>query len=259
MAGDTVTLALQGDDVSLEHFADAVGRFSRLIAALSKQANAPHIRWEIEDLEVGSTTTTARAAALNGHQPEQVDRVVSAYLEVGRALQHHQTIPYPPPVKVEALGLAGLLEFGVQAVRFETAEADAIVREPATQQKLPPTVIEEARPTYGAVTGRVQTLSSRSRLRFTLYDRLYDKPVSCYLAEGSESQMRNAWDRVATVEGLVSRDPPTGRPLAVRQIRNIELLEEAEPTGYQRARGALPRHPDKPRAEHRIRQLRDAG
>jgi hypothetical protein len=88
---------------------------------------------------------------------------------------------------------------GVEALRFETAEAEATVREAALLglAVAAPTATES----YGAVTGRVQTLTSRSGLRFTLYDRLYDRAVACYLAEGQESLMREMWDQLATVEG----------------------------------------------------------
>ena len=56
---DTVTLALLGDDVSLDQFAEGVVRFAKMIAGLSADAGAPHMRWDISDLELGSTTTTA--------------------------------------------------------------------------------------------------------------------------------------------------------------------------------------------------------
>jgi hypothetical protein len=89
------------------------------------------------------------------------------------------------------------------------------------------------------VRGRVQTLSSRGRLRFTLYDALYDKAVSCYLAEGQEDIMRDAWGHVALVEGWVTRDPATDRPLSIRGIERVTLLPEGDPHGYRRARGAV--------------------
>jgi hypothetical protein len=253
MAMDTVTLALQGDDVSLDQFAQCVAHFSRMIAALSAAAGAAQLRWEITDLEVGSTTTTARAS-LNGHRPEQVEEVVLSYHEVGETLRIAGTLPYAMAVRKEADGLLELLKGGVTAIRFETAEADVIISQPPARPQAPAAEVGRA---YGAVTGRIQTLTSRSRLRFTLFDRLYDRAVSCYLVEGSEEMMRDAWDRLATVEGIVSRDPLSGRPFSVRQVRNVHLLAEGLPADYKRARGALPRG-EGLRAEHRLRRVRDA-
>ncbi len=257
MAMDTVTFALQGDSVSLEQFADAVGRFSRIVTQLSAHAGAPNIGWEIENLEVGSATTTARAASLNGYSAEQVEAVINSYLEVGQALQHGDTIPYPKPLQKEAKGLLTLLGDGIEAIRFETPEAEAIVGPRPDQIVATEAPSFEVRPAYGAVTGRIQTVTSRSRLKFTIYDRLYDKPVSCYLLEGSEDMMRDAWDRIAIVEGIVSRDPLSGRPLSVRKIRSVDIVEEGQPTDYKAARGALPCG-ENLRAEHRLRSVRDA-
>jgi len=256
VANDTVTLELQGE-VSLRHFAAAIEHFAALVAELSAEAHSPDLRWEISDLEAGSAMATARAVSDESHA---VERVVRSYLEVGQALAEGNVIPFPQRVQAEANALVSVLTDGVSAVRFETREADAVV---TALRPAPPLIVErpavELKAAYGAVTGRVQTLTSRSSLRFTLYDMLHDKAVSCYLAVGSEDQARDIWDKLATVEGIVSRDARTGRPVAVRDIRRIARLDEAEATGYQRARGARPRRSDEARAEERIRRLRDAG
>ena len=149
-----------------------------------------------------SAITTARGVPTNGTDPEQIDRVVRAYLAVGEALQERTPIPYAGAARKHAEGITGVLRSSkVEAIRFETAERDAIVRE-TTKPETP--AQEEA---YGAVTGRIQTLTSRNSLRFTIYDHINDRAVSCYLVKGREAMMRQMWDRVATVEGWVSRDP----------------------------------------------------
>lgn len=258
---DTVTLALQGD-VSLAEFSAAVLRFHGLIDALSADTHAEDVEWRLDDLDYSSAITTARGVPVNGGDPERVERVVHAYLEVGKALEKRETIPFPEPVRKEAQSLAALLKESseIEAVRFETAEAEAIVRESSTV--LPPDaafvqpVHHEA--SYGSVTGRVQTLSSRNSLRFVVYDHIHDRAVSCYLVKGREAMMRQMWDRVATIEGWVSRDPVTGRPLTVRRVSNVTALTEVEPGEYLRARGAIPRKDDDPSPEAQIRRLRDA-
>src|SRR5438552_11464794 len=105
------------------------------------------------------------------------------------------TVPYSKRVQKEAKGLAGMLLSGVEAVRFDTAEGEVTLRDLSAAPEPPPTVTPPTS-TYGAVTGRVQTLSSRSHLRFTLYDRLYERAVSCYVTEGRESLMREIWDKL---------------------------------------------------------------
>ncbi|MDQ2761130.1 MAG: hypothetical protein M3Y17_12065 [Actinomycetota bacterium] len=254
MTNDTVTLGLQGD-VSLAKFADAVRGFANLIQALSAEERVPSARWEVTGLEAGSAAATATGIA-DGAE-EGISRVVVAYLEVGRALMDGTTIPYAAHIRDHAVGLARLLGDGVDAITFETADDEAtIVAAPPTTMDAP-TALTESWQAYGTVTGRVQTLTNRSRLRFVLYDALHDKAVSCYIAEGMEDEARDIWGKLATVEGWVSRDPVTDRPLSVRRIRRIVVDDEGDPRGYERARGAVPRG-EKDRAEIRIRRVRDA-
>lgn len=255
---DTITLALDGV-VSLSDFSTAVARFNGLVAALAVDAKVEGVIWQIDALDYSSAITTARGVSENGAQPEQIDRVVRAYIEVGQALEQGNTIPYPANVQKEARGIADILRgSAVEAIRFETAESDAIIRKPATTVSVPAVSVEREE-AYGAVTGRIQTLTNRNSLRFILYDHIYDRAVSCYLAEGRESMMLQMWGRIATVEGWISRDPGNGRPLTVRRVSNVTPLTEVEPQEYKKARGAIQLKEGDPLPEIATRRLRDAG
>lgn len=256
---DTVTLALDGV-VSLSDFSEAVSRFNGLVAALAADAKVEGVVWQIDALDYSSAITTARGVSENGAQPEQIARVVRAYIEVGQALEHGNTIPYPASVQKEARAITDILRGStVEAIRFETAESDAIIREQAMSAAVVAVIPTDREEAYGAVTGHIQTLTNRKSLRFMLYDQIYDRAVSCYLAEGRESMMLQMWGRVATVEGWVSRDPRTGRPLTVRRVSNVTPLAEVEPQEYKKARGAIPLVEGDPLPEILTRRLRDAG
>lgn len=110
---------------------------------------------------------------------------------------------------------------------------------------------------YGAVTGRVQTLSNRGSLHFTLYDLLRDKPVSCYLEPTNEEMMLGVWGKLATVEGWVSRDSESGRPLSVRHVRRVTPRPEVVPGSFREACGAIAFPPDSPSGTEIIRRQRD--
>lgn len=256
MANDTVTLTLDGE-VDLDDFAEAVFRFNRLIRAIARAENATHVRWRMAQLDVGSAVAAARGIPLNGASPdvarEEAERVVKGYLRTGLSLQHGEAVPYPPDVEREARELTGILNGRVQNLRFETAEAEATIGMSVEQEPLKLPV-----PMYGAVEGRVQTLTSRGGLRFTLYDTLYDKAVSCYLVEDFEDIMRDAWGRRAVVEGRVTRDIPSGRALAIRAITAVQVLPEIAAGRYRDLRGIAPSTRGVS-AEDAIRRLRDAG
>ncbi len=251
---DTVTLALQGE-VTLDAFSRAVLHFSRLVDALSSDVAAPEaLRWVITELEAGSAIMTARGVG----DPVAAASVSTAYIGVGKALERGDPSSLPEGVRDEARAIVAVIDDSVEAVRFETAEADATIR--SLEEAFATSGTPEAPPpqpvAYGGVTGRVQTLSSRGGLRFTLYDTLFDRAVSCYLAEGQEEIMRDVWGRMAVVEGLVTRDRVTGRPQVIRDVRGVTVVREADPDAYLASRGILQPDPAGRSPEEAIRELR---
>jgi len=250
MADTTVTLVLEGE-VPLKAFAQAMDGFSSLVASLSEEVgDGARIDWRIESLEASSALATAQG--LSDIQ-SAVDKVVHAFLEVGEAEEHGTPIPYSPKVKRAAEKIASVLNGKVSAVRFETAEGEATLysrSEPVPEHRL--------LRAHGAVTGRVQTLSNRGTLKFTVFDLLNDRAVSCYLDPDREELMRGVWGRIATVEGWVTRDARTGRPLSVRRVARVMTRPEVEPGSFRGAAGAVPARSGSLSAEAAIRQLRDA-
>jgi len=251
MAADTITLELSGT-VSLAKFAMAMKRFQALIVDLSKDINdGGKIDWQIEDLNKGSAITTVQ-----GYSPrlEYVERVVVGYGAVGVALQQRAPIPFSERIQRDALNIAKVVDGKVTALRFETQFVDAIVG----PQIDAPAEIPSITYAYGEVKGRVETLTIRRGLRFTLYDSLFDRPISCYLRSGHEESMRDAWGRRVIVTGLIGREPLTRRPVVVREIQNIEIATDVEPGSYRLARGALGLHDETGPSDLIIRSMRDA-
>ena len=255
MAADFVTLALNGD-VPLAAFARAMQHLSALIEALTAELDVTGaMTWVVDELQAGSAVATFRGEPTLGHDVEAVTRVVHAYTAVGHALAAHERPPYSPRVIRAAEAIVALVADRVASVRFETAEADATISGVLIRAEPSATPVHA----YGAVEGRIQTLTSRGGLRFTLYDAVYDHAVRCFLEEDKDDLARDAWRRAAIVEGLVSRDPVFGYPVTIRRITAIHPLEGVAPGSYRRARAILPRLPQEDAPEERIRRVRDAG
>lgn len=256
---ETLTVALEGPDISLSSFASAVTALDALLKGLSAEV-APNSRlvWEVEDLQVGSAIATVRGRTVSG-DPEAVDRVSVAYETIGAALTRGDPIPYSERVRHDVAALTSVLDDHVRAVRLETANKDYTI---AGDRELPspPLPVRWERPhiSLGAVEGRIQTLSNRRSLRFTLYDSLDDQAVACYLNPGEEDRVRVLLGRRVIVEGEIRRDPWSGRPTAIRQITDIVPLPEREPDEWQAARGALADVWNGEPAEETIRRIRDA-
>ncbi len=250
MAMDNLTFEL-GGEVSLNDLADSFLRLKGLIGALTSEVSAKaRVSWVVEDLRPGSAAATIRGEA---EDPEDVARVVKAYAVVGQALERNEPIPFSQKVRRHAEEIMTVLHGNITSIRFETPEVEWTVVSPAVKVKLGTHLSA-----FGAVEGRIETLTKRKGLRFILYDTIHDRAVACYLKEGQEEQMRGAWGRRAIVEGWVTRDPVSGRPATIRQVSKLTFLAETVPGSYRNARGAVPAGPEDPSPEDLIRRLRDA-
>ena len=247
MPDNTLTLAIDGE-ITSEQFAKAMTNLDRLVRAITAEVGANRdVKWVVDDLQKSSAVATLRAVT---DIPEKADQAIRAYEEVGLAFSNGLPSPFPQRIDGRARELVGILDANITSIRFETASLDVLITSAP-----PARAISDA---YGAVEGRIQTLTNRTSLRFTLYDTLHDKGVSCYLDEGQEERMRGLWGERAVVEGLVSRCPESGRPLTIRNIRNIAPTPEEPEGDYTRAIGIISIPEGAPMPEEVIRRMRDA-
>ncbi|MBX0329125.1 hypothetical protein K2Z83_15715 [Oscillochloris sp. ZM17-4] len=249
MADTSVTLALDGD-ISLEDFSLGIRRLSELLRQLATDlAPKDDVSYSVAELEASSAISTF---AVNARTPDAGPLLVRAYHSVGEALAAKTHVPYGPKIRKAAQALADVAERpSVQRLRFQTHLGDFAITPRAKEP------VRELPTAISTVRGTIQTLTNRRGLRFILYDTLFDRPVACYLSERDEDLMRNAWGKHATVEGVVTRDPETWRPLAVRHITHVTIAEPVAPDAYRQARGALPFGEGDPPAEKLVRSLRD--
>jgi hypothetical protein len=251
MAEDTLTLALEGQ-VPLELFGRSMQSFSDLVQALSKEvADDAAVEWLVDALEVGSAVATVRGTCAD---PTVVPRVADAFLVVGQALAENRRVPYSNRVSSAATALTEVLDGHITSLRFVVGEREATVASTGEVEEL-----RETRLAWGVVTGRVNTLTDRGRLRFTLYDSLFDQAVSCLFTADHEGLMRDAWRRRVRISGRVKRDPVSGRPTEIRDIREVEVLPDARDDGLALVRGIAPAPSGSEEPEDTIRRMRDAG
>ncbi|CAN5839854.1 hypothetical protein BH23ACT11_BH23ACT11_13140 [soil metagenome] len=254
MPKDTITLRISGD-VHLEDYLVAMRQFRALIEALNKDvAGGVKVEWSIEELMAGSAATTVKGGVSEEAWQSSVEAIVSAYEDVGTRMEGGQELPYSKETADAAFGITGILNGRIDEITFETDDMEAVVSSTAASSLN--RSHQNTFYSYGAIEGRVQTLSSRTGLKFTLYDVL-GRAVQCHLRKGDEDRMRNAWDRWVVVEGKVRRDTE-GRPKSIRQITDVVVRYEGNPGDYRQARGAVPVGPNDLTSEETIRRLRDA-
>ncbi len=252
MPDNTLTIALEGD-VSLNQFRETLNRFTNLVFSLAREvAPGIDIDWLIDDLQAGSAIATIVGLA---QEEEPVIRVVRSYGKIGNALEHREPIPFSSNIVREAKALTEVIGGNIVSVRFMTAESDSIIYGAFDLER---TISLMRRTSFGVVKGKVQTVSNRGKLKFTLYDSTFDKAVPCYLQEGQEDLMREIWGKSVIISGRITREPDNGRPISVREITSIDPLIVVDPGSYKIARGILATENDTEPAEVSIRRLRDA-
>lgn len=238
MAKDTITLALNGD-VTLNDFSKALREFSNLVKGISIDvASGKKIEWVIVDLEAGSATATIQGVVEQAEDLEDVEKCVDEYIKVGRCIRERKSLyNYSSVTQKAANNLTKIMNGRITSLRFENPEDDVELFKPQEIEdeigQL--TVLEHVR---GAVKGRVESMTKHNQLRFTLYDLLDNRAIPCYLAPGSIEIMREAWGKIVLVEGIVHRDPDSGRATTVRHVQNIKIVHELEPGAWRKAIGA---------------------
>lgn len=251
MAKNTVSLGLDGE-VSLDLFAQALRNFQSLVAGLSREVSpGTNIRWIVDYLEAGSAQIGVVGVS-DVH--EDVEQVVEAWEAIGRALETQQPVPYSVNVRRDVERITGMLSSEVEGVRFSTDDELFLVE---SVDDLPPLTTQPTEViSYGAVTGKIETLAHRA-MRFTLYDLLDDKRVDCFLGRGQEDLVDGVWGKLAMVEGRIRRDPRTGRVIAMRDITNVTPFGEPDPDSWGSLAGFAPPRPGSPPPEDTIRRMRD--
>lgn len=250
-----MTIALTGE-IWIGDFDDAFGRFRALVEALTAEiAPGTPIHWVIAALEYGSAIATVRGSSPQEFVPK-IEEVVVAFERVGHALETNAEVPFSPRVVQPARLLRDSVTGRVQSIRLETPDVESVIVAEAIAKIVP--LYKSIPPAPGAVEGRIQTVSNRGSLRFTLYDLVDDRAISCYVREGEQEQLRDLWGRLVIVEGRIKRDPVSGKPATVRDVTRITQRAEVERDTFRQARGAVPWKPGDPLPEAVIREMRDA-
>ncbi len=237
-----------GGRVELKDLREGMALFDRLISALTPKTG---VAWVVEDMRAGSAVATLRGEA---DDLAVVERVIAGYEAVGRDLSQNRDPEHDDPEVVKAARGIASFAYNRDFVRFKTPNSNYVVH--GYKPKRDETPSESV--SIGAITGTALALNSRSGLQFILYDDVLDKRVECRFAPGQEETMREAWGKRVRVYGTITREWETGIAKTVRDLLDVEILEEPEPGAFRMARGAVPRRPGDPSAEEAIRRFRDA-
>ena len=254
MADDLVTFRIDGE-VTIDKLSAALTGFWAVLEALHESRGAK-VRWVLAGLDYGSAAATAQAVPLDEDAARHVPAMPADYLQAARQVARGDGDPERPVLRA----VRELVEFADESnpVVFETGDDEVIFVAPAAIPRIAGAAERQLQTTksLGSVRGRVEMISQRNALRFSIYELVNDRAVSCYPHPDYADVMREAWGRIADVTGTITRDAATGRPVSIRRVTRVDVVEdEGEPDGYLRARGAI--ETTEP-AEQALRRMRDA-
>lgn len=236
MESKELTLALDGE-VTLKDFSQAMLRFKELIYSLKDEvAPGSKINWVIDDLKKKCTIARIKGIAVNNEDVVSIKQIRKAYIELGRKIVHGETLTNDYPVIQAVTGLRRLINGRITSIRFETDEKKYTIKKHTI---FTPTKVYWDTETFGGARGRVQSISDRQYLHFTLFDYNDDHPIACSSLETLKEEMRNAWGKLAYIEGTVIRDKETDLISSIGNITKITLIKEREPQEWRKALGCM--------------------
>lgn len=256
MPTDTVSLRLEGEQVPLDAFTRAIDHLQRLLSELEREVTAKgEIEWMIVELNTGSTSAAVKGTSKN---TSEVEKVTNAYESIGHSLESDSPPPYSEPVRREVDGITSVLNDHVTAVALGVGHGSErrewrTVKPSELGPNLQPDIVS-----FGAVEGRIDDLLGHSGLRFVIWDSIFNLRVTCETTQEQEQRMRELWKKDVIVEGMVARDPDTGRPKRITEITDLEVMPQPTSGEGPTAWGAVPREPDERLPEEIIRKTRDA-
>jgi hypothetical protein len=223
MITKSFTLQLDGM-VTLDHFAAAIDAWRSALTDISNEVGREHVLGiYIEELTSGSALVTSNIV-FDAEEP--AEHFANDFVKVGTRARGENVIDFPKSLQDAANRLRKVAATDPGGITIASDTADILIFATGEQRvehfdmhaRRVSTPSVEA---YGALRGKLQSLSSRTGLKVVLYDDTFDKGVRCSLTEEQHETAREHWDKHVVIEGLIRRDRITGRPLSVSQIWNI--------------------------------------
>lgn len=238
---DCLTLDLEGS-LPLEKFERAVVAFFDLVKEVTKEAlhENQHVRWTV--------TVRAGGAILNAipHYTEdvapQVREILHAVPSGIRAIEKGVE-EVPKFFNREAIravkklgGLQALKPTDIMAVKIRSMSEKAVVTPRSVVAA--DSLISGQHQSYGAIEGKMQTITEREGFRFVVYDSLYDHRVDCFFDEELMDGAIASFRKRVRVSGLVQYDR-MGEPVSIKVDDIYVFRPNSELPSVREMRGIL--------------------
>jgi hypothetical protein len=260
MAGEIITIRLDGAAVAVQTFLEEIEHFSCLLrevdADLSEQ---PHgtLRWVVDSLDHGSFVVALRPESV-GASPDYPPKVFDAIVKGLGALEGPRLEDPPEHFSHQALeqvsSLVKPLRDGLSWVSIRAGNSEV-----SLSRRTESNVIRLTGAKYemiGTIEGRLQMVSISGGPHFSVRDQVTGKSVRCSVPTEMLAQAVRSFEQRVAVFGrlLVTRRGDVAS-IKVEEIRLLGAEEELPTTGD--IAGAIPDLTYGLRAEEHVRRLRN--
>jgi hypothetical protein len=261
----TMRLHVEGPEgqIAFESFVQAMNRCLSIVRDVDRVLSArrsPALHWVVIDLGTASLDAVIRAEPTNPRYYELAPRVAEGSVEALRIADTGEALPpYLSDSGLNVLetlarglgrnGATGLTVTHLEAestahVRRETGENVKRLRVPAVRA-------------IGSVTGALEAITLHGAPRFSVYDTVTRRPVSCRFPAESLEEVKAALGKRVNVAGLVHRNS-RGQPLRVEKAKLTVLPSSADLSTADRLVGHDPNFTGDLATDDYMRELRDA-
>lgn len=213
-----LTLDLRGE-LPAEKFERAISAFFVLIREVTNKAlsEKQRIRWTVTVRSGSAIVNAIPHFDADTERPamEILHAVPSGIRSLESGVEEMPKLFTRDAVKaVRILGkLRGMKATDLTAIRIRSDSDKSVVTTKSVA--VVDTLIGGQRQSYGAIEGKMQTITERGGFRFVIYDSLHDQRIDCFIDEElMEEAVRNFGKRVR-VSGLVQFDR-LGDPVSIK-------------------------------------------
>ena len=199
MDDNQLILALRGDRIGLEDFANALRLFSDLIHSVSRAIpDGEHVSWRTE-VKSSSVQVAAIAETSASVGPLPAQNAVRTIRRGFRAIEDQE----PAPEYFRERDLKSVREFAKMNATVVIGSPDELKPISERTAENVDALLASRVHAYGTVEGILQSVSSRQGKRCRVYDRHFDYGVECILTDAILDQALDAFDSRVLVYGRI--------------------------------------------------------
>ena len=235
-----LTLELDGSEITLEKFRKGVNAFIGLLKAITKSVcrDVPPVEWRMQ-VKAGSLLVGTNAAA--DANPNHVRRILEL-MDQGLNQFGEAGVVSPVYPKAAIKHIRKLSSLTATKADDDTRVSLWVKRQ---RREITPITYSSAREALGTgfnengtVEGQLSVLSERKSVHYVIYERVWDRPVTCTVPDNLLEVMMDLWRGRVAAHGMVHYSPD-GVPTRIEADEIERFPDDDELPSHENVLGVL--------------------